>query len=421
MYYTKTFLALLVSLNSHAAIQLTFEEAVQLIQKQNLELQSSTFNLEASRAEQKAVRGNFLPNLDLSSSFDKTKTENLTTTTEGKTFSNALTLSQNLFNGKKDYSNLNISSAAIRIEEANLQEKKAELSFLLQQAIADYFYAKNSIQLSEEIKKRRIDNLSLVQLRYESGRENKGSVLLSKAYLDQAELDLLSAKNQYQNSVSALQKLLNLGSSEEEIIISSEPTQSIPVIESAVPDFDSLIKNIPSTKKYLSSLEQKQYQVQSVRSNFYPSWDVKASVANSGNTFLADDQKRYLIATTLTWSLFNGGSDYYSSTSAAYAEKTAEKILENNYLELRKTLKENYSNMLESSLAVKTSQSFLNASKTRAEIARSKYNNGLMQFDDWDSIENELISRQKDFLNKKRTLKISTATWEKSIGTGVVK
>lgn len=416
-----TLTAFLVSLNSHAALQLTFEEAVQLAQRQNPELQSSTLNLEASRAEQKATRGNFLPNLDFVSSYDKTKTETLTTTSDGKTFSNSLTLSQNLFNGKKDYSNLNISSSAVRIEEANLQEKKAELSYLLQQAVADYFYAKNSIQLSEEIKKRRVDNLSLVQLRYESGRENKGSVLLSKAYLDQAELDLLSAKNQYQNSISSLQKILNLGPSNEEIIINSEPNQEIFETDNKVPDFDSLVKNIPSTKKYLSTLEQKQYQLQSARSSFYPSWDVKASVAYSGNDFLADDQKRYLVGTSLTWSLFNGGSDYYHSTSAAYAQKTAEKILENNYLELRKTLKENYSNMLEAKLAVKTSQSFLNAAKTRAEIARSKYNNGLMQFDDWDSIENELISRQKDFLNKKRTLKISMATWEKSIGTGVIK
>ena len=416
-----TLTAFLVSLYSHAALQLTFEEAVQLAQRQNLELQSSTFNLEASRAEQKATRGNFLPNLDFVSSFDKTKTETLTTTNEGNTFSNSLTLSQNLYNGKKDYSNLNISSSAIRIEEANLQEKKAELSYLLQQAVADYFYAKNSIQLSDEIKKRRVDNLSLVQLRYESGRENKGSVLLSKAYLDQAELDLLSARNQYQNSISSLQKILNLGPNNEDIIISSEPNQENFETENNIPDFDSLVKNIPSTKKYLSTLEQKQYQLQSARSSFYPSWDVKASVAYSGNTFLADDQKRYLVGTSLTWSLFNGGSDYYHSTSAAYAQKTAEKILENNYLELRRTLKENYSNMLEAKLAVKTSQSFLNAAKTRAEIARSKYNNGLMQFDDWDSIENELISRQKDFLNKKRTLKISVAAWEKSIGTGVIK
>lgn len=402
----------------HAKVTITFNEAVVLLEKQNLELQSSQFSLEASRADNKSSRGNFLPNLDFSTSVDRTRTESLTTTTEGKTFTNALTLSQNLFNGFKDRAQLNITESAILIEQANLQEKKSDLSFQLHSAVADYFYAKNSIALFEEIKKRRKDNLSLVELRYESGRENKGSVLLSKAYLDQAELDLLSAKNLLNNSITNLQKLLGLDANED-IIITNEPEVS--VIQNTEPDFQNLIKEIPSTKKYQALLNQKVEQHTSSKSNMLPTWDLKASVAYSGNDFLADDQKRYQVGTSLTWSLFNGGSDYYASTSALYAQKTAERTLENSFLDSLKTLKENYSSLIESNLAVKTSQSFLDASKTRAEIARSKYNNGLMQFDDWDTIENELINRQKDYLTKKRTLKIAHASWEKSIGTGAIK
>lgn len=402
----------------HAKVTMTFNEAVLLLEKQNLELQSSQNSLEASRADQKSSQGNFLPNLDFSTSFDKTRSKSLTTTSEGETYTNALTLSQNIFNGFKDRAQFKIAESAVLIEQANLQEKKSDLSFQLHTAVADYFYAKNSISLFEEIKKRRKDNLSLVELRYESGRENKGSVLLSKAYLDQAELDLLTANNLFNNSITHLQKLFGLENNEE-ISISNEP--DVPSPQNATPDFQNLINENPSTKKYQATLNQKEQQLTSIRSNMLPTWDIKASVAYSGNDFLSDDQKRYQVGTSLTWSLFNGGSDYYASTSALYAQKTAEKSLQNIFLDLIKTLKENHSTLIESHLAVKASQSFLDASKTRAEIARSKYNNGLMQFDDWDTIENELINRQKDYLIKKRTLKIAHATWEKSIGTGAIK
>ena len=38
---------------------------------------------------------------------------------------------------------------------------------------------------------------------------------------------------------------------------------------------------------------------------------------------------------------------------------------------------------------------YLDAALVRAEIARNKYNNGLLSFEDWDIIENDLITRQK--------------------------
>ena len=59
-------------------------------------------------------------------------------------------------------------------------------------------------------------------------------------------------------------------------------------------------------------------------------------------------------------------------------------------------------------------------SKVRADISRSKYNNGLTTFDDWDLIENDLINRQKDYNLKIRDRLTSEAFWEQTQGTGVI-
>jgi hypothetical protein len=61
---------------------------------------------------------------------------------------------------------------------------------------------------------------------------------------------------------------------------------------------------------------------------------------------------------------------------------------------------------------------FLTAAVVREQISRSKYNNGLSNFDDWDQMETELINRQKSLLKSEQTKIISTAAWLKAQGKG---
>jgi outer membrane protein len=69
---------------------------------------------------------------------------------------------------------------------------------------------------------------------------------------------------------------------------------------------------------------------------------------------------------------------------------------------------------------LKVDQAFLDAAKTRADIARTKYNNGLMTFENWDIIENDLIQRQKSFLQSQRDRVVAEAAWEQAQGKGVI-
>ena len=69
---------------------------------------------------------------------------------------------------------------------------------------------------------------------------------------------------------------------------------------------------------------------------------------------------------------------------------------------------------------LKVDESFRAAAIARAEIARRKYNNGLLSFEDWDIIENDLIFRQKNYLSSLQTRVTSEAAWERDRGTGAI-
>ena len=406
-------------LNSAQAKQsITFTQAIDLAVRNNLEVQASYEAYKASAYDKKSSRSAFLPRLSGTLSYELVDNAPKNgASSQNDSYAGSLNLSQNLFNGFSDMANLKIADSKIATSEANLQETKAQISYDLKNAVANYFYAKDSLALSSDIKKRREDNLRMVELRFENGRENKGSVLLSKAYLEQAKLDYLRAENTMNTSLTFLRRVLNI-TDDSEVEITDVPVVDEP--NATAPNFDAIIELTPESKKFKASLDNANATLQSSRSGFLPSWDLSASVGKTGNEFFPDDNRRWSAGTSLTWSFFDGGKDFYASNSSALLVKAAEKRLENQNLELKRVLTENYTAFVEAVATVKVSTAFLEAAKVRAEIARSKYNNGLSNFDDWDIIENDLITRQKDYTLKLRDRLIAEAAWEKSQGTGVI-
>ena len=62
----------------------------------------------------------------------------------------------------------------------------------------------------------------------------------------------------------------------------------------------------------------------------------------------------------------------------------------------------------------------MKAAQVRAEIARSQYTSGLLAFEDWDLIENDLIENEKQALLARRTAARAAAAWDRALGKGVL-
>jgi outer membrane protein TolC len=118
--------------------------------------------------------------------------------------------------------------------------------------------------------------------------------------------------------------------------------------------------------------------------------------------------------------LFSGGRDYYTTKSAAASLEAVSSNRDNVERQLLVRLKQTYASYVESEEKLKVDQAFLEAAILRAEIARSRYNNGLMSFEDWDRIENDLIQRQKTVLQSQRDRVTAEAAWEQAQGKGVI-
>lgn len=394
---------------------LTWETCIQEAMANNPELRTARANLQAAGFSAAGAYSGYLPELSAGAAYTDTSGSAASTVTSESTYNASVSLSQNLFAGFQDRAKIEQGSANREAAEASLTAAKAKLSQDLKAAFVGLGYAQDNVTLTENIARRREENLRLVELRFESGNENKGSYLLTKAALAQARYENLQAKQDLTSAQAQLDRVLGRGAADE-----LEVRGEIPLSEPGTPpDFRQLARQAPDYQQVAAQQRSAAAGVTLARSGLYPSLNLSGSVGRVGDGWVPDDTRRS-VGLNLNIPLYSGGKDYYATKSAVSSLEAATSNTDSaEYLQLV-SLKQTYASYVESVEKLKVDQAFLDAAMTRADIARTKYNNGLMTFENWDIIENDLTQRQKSFLLSRRDRVLAEAAWEKTQGIGVI-
>ncbi len=402
---------------------LSWQSAVQETEKNNSELQSMIHKLNSADATVNSQYSNFLPTLTGTLGY----TYGSSTTNQGSTtafdsgsdatsrYTAQLTATENLFSGFQDAAKISQQKSIRQGIAATLTASKAKISYDLKSAFASAFYAQQSVSLSQSVSERRHQNLRLVELRYSSGRENKGSVLLSKAYYEQAKLDVMISTNSTGTSKLALAKVLGRDTWDNLEIegkppLNAKPKENLPLRK--------IIETSPAYLQAVADEEASESAIVVARSGFFPSLNLSASTTNSATTFFPSNN-RWSIGASLSFPFFSGGRDYFATRSAIESSKAAQLTRANILRDGISKLGKSYTDLEEAIQKLEVDKAFEAAAQIRAKIAREKYNNGLMTFEDWDIIETDLINRQKSLLQSERDSTIAEANWEQIQGKGV--
>lgn len=391
---------------------LNWEASIAEASAANPELRAARATLTAAGHSANAAHSGNLPQLSAGAAYSDSSGS---ASAGGDNYSTSLSLSQNLFSGFQDRARIGRAQANVSQGEASLAVVKARLSQELKSAFAGLQFAQDNVVLTEKIVQRLQENLRLVELRYEGGRENKGSFLLTQATLAQARYENLQARQALASSQAQLARMLGRREPEGLQVIGGVPRTS----PEPAPDFPRLVQQVPELLQARAQERTAEADVSLARAGFYPSVDVTGSVGRSGQEWMPDGDRR-AVGLNLTIPLYSGGRDYYTTKSAAASLEAASSNRDNLERQLLVRLKQAHAAYVESEEKLKVDKAFLDAAITRAEIARSRYNNGLMSFEDWDRIENDLIQRQKSFLQSQLDRVVAEANWEQAQGTGVI-
>lgn len=333
--------------------------------------------------------------LQVSGSLSQSNSFPLSTGTYSESSGYSLSARYQLYDG--DQYALNVVSAKENVNAAKLSfdATSASVRTSLRAAFLELLKTQELVKITEDIKKRRKEIYDIVKLSYDAGREHKGSVLLAEANLKQADYEVTAAKRSLELTSTKLirqlgRKILLPVKVAFEVDIKDEQKEK--------PDFKKLVEACPSYKQSLSRKKLAEYSLKSAQAAFSPQISLSAGAGDSASSF-AWDVPSLSAGISLSLQLFDGGKRTAQLDKAASSILQVEFDLIASSFDLEIALMNMWINFQNALDQAGVRKKFLDATTERAGISAVQYSNGLIAFDNWTIIEDDLVSSKKSLLD----------------------
>ena len=378
-----------------------------MLRANNNELRSARKQLDSSSWTYRRAYTAFLPQLSANLSVGSTTVATLAATSND---SYGLSGSLDLFNAADIFS-LRSAYADYQLNQAEYDLSEAAVLDEVRQAFISLLLAQASVDLQQKIVTQRRQNSDLIQLRYDSGNEDKGNLLSTRADETTARYNLSSAQRNQRLAALNLSQLLGQPvASAEEVVALAEP---------ALPDYEALLNGAPAYMAAKYQLEAAEIQQQSTLNEFLPNVSLNGSYRKGGSSWPPDTDSNSL-SVSVSFAFFPGGANFVDQVINNVKLDKAKEDFAKAVKDTRYSIVNAYENLSDALEALAAGKTQLAAATERSNIAQEKYINGLMTYDDWYLIENNYISAQIAVLNAQRNVLTADADWQKSYG-GYVK
>ncbi|MDD5136001.1 MAG: TolC family protein [Candidatus Omnitrophica bacterium] len=406
---------------------LAWEDCVIEAKRQHPDLAAAFEKVKQNKAAKEVTRSAVLPQVTGNASESTDKNADLSTSTGGTvsagstssrrnpsktTYEYDLAGKQLLFDGFKTSYDLSAAERSIYSSRYNYDVVSSNIRVNLRTAFAYLLSAQELLRVTAEIEGRRKQNFELVKLRYEGGREHRGSLLTSQADMAQATYEV----NQARRNIYLSQRRLTrqLGRSSFTPMLANGALE-IKNAERIRPDFEKLSDEVPLLKQLIVQKEAAKFGVKSAYAGLYPSIYADGSIGNT-NVDAFPDKNQWSIGTSLTFPFFDGGKTIASISKAKAVLGQADEDERSGRDGVIFTLSNTWTTMQDTFENVEVQREYLIATEERARIARAEYSIGLMSYDNWIIIENNLVSIKKSFVNAQTSALIAEANWIQAKG-----
>ena len=319
---------------------------------------------------------------------------------------------QLLYDGSRTTNQIAAARTAVAAEQYAYEVVSSRIRLDLRMAFIYLLQARELLAISEEITQRRKQNLGLVELRYEAGREHRGSLLSARANVAQAEYEIQSSKRAIELARWRLARALGRKNGQSVTIFGD---MTLPAVDPGIPDFDKLALDNPFLKELMAQKDIALADKAGAKSDFFPQIYAEASTGRSDSDW-PPERDRWSAGLSLTIPLFEGGSRFTALKKADSRVRQLEAEKQSGYHEVLYTLFNTWSDLQDAVDRVSVGNAFLKASEERARITQVEYSNGLISFDNWAIIEDNLERDRKTCLSYLTNALIAHAYWIQAMG-----
>ncbi|MFC1577000.1 TolC family protein [Candidatus Omnitrophota bacterium] len=398
----------------YAGDSLTWRDCVREARKNHPDVISAKEQVRQARADEYIAVSAFLPHVTSDAQAKRSKTA--AQTLETNTYSYGLSGQQLVFDGFKTAADVGNSSKTVSAEQYNHAVISSNVRLNLRVAFVSLLRGQDLITLTESIAERRKQNMEMVWLRYEAGREHKGSLLTAEADTAQAEYEVAQAKR----NLSLVQRELSkeLGRLKAGPI-KAEGNFNIDEASQTKQDFEYLAENVPFLRELIAKKDAARLNYASAQSNFFPEVYLNTSYSDTASESdwpPVESNKAWSASLSVSLPIFEGGERFSQAKKARSQWKQAQADERSGRDSVLVTLEKTWKDLQDAVAYVSVQKMFLEAANERAKIAGAQYESGLISFDDWIIIENSLVTYKKSHLNAQADMLDTEARWIQAKG-----
>ncbi len=430
--------------------RLTLDEAVSIALRQNSTVRKTENNLRSAKAGVKQAFGGFLPSLSASGSWSWNKVKDVggeqidyfgtivntpASEQDNRNYSISLGGGWTLFDGLANISNFSKSKNQFKAAKLNLIKLKQDIVLQTQTLFFNVVKAQYVVQVRKDNLEYSKKFLEQVETRYKLGAVQKADVYSQKVQAGNAELSLIRAQNDLDNSKTQLLDYLSLNVLDDYVFVSPnmDSLQTFK-FDDNISDVSELVDEaLRSRADYLAqkfNLKAAQNQVTSARAGFFPTLSGRYSFSSSSaaveNLF---DRNIYSAGLTLSIPIFSRFSTSSQVEYAKVAELNAMEDTESYKRKIKMEIKQAYTDLIAAKKGLEVSNSTVEAAKENREINHQKYRLGsativevLKSDSDYQNALSSQIDAQYAFLIQKEKLKntlgkLDYKVYEKTVGS----
>lgn len=389
---------------------LSWEQCLEQTRASNPDLVSARAAVRETEYSVVTANSAFLPEITASAGLSRGQNENNGDWSDNKSSSGRLSLSQDLFSGGGNLANRRQALAQLRIVNEQYRQTLADVELRSRLAFIDVLYAQDLIDLTEQIASRRSDNVRLIQLRFDGGRENAGSLARSQAQLAQAEYEVREARRSLEYALRNLAAAMGqmepvAGAAGDLQATAPEMTLDLKPLMEQTPDYT--IANI--------QVESSKLGVTVSRSAQFPKISFSAS-AGEGSSDYENYNGNWSVGLNASMPIFTGNRNRSEVAAAKQRVVQTEMGLLNTGNSLMASLQQQWNSYVNAVESETVQKQLYEAETLRADISTAKYKQGLLSYEDWDIIESDVINQGKSYLQRRRSSEITQAQWKDALG-----
>jgi outer membrane protein TolC len=392
---------------------LTWLECVALAQKNHPDLISAQESVKVSQAGLDITESGQFPQVTASAGVSASKSRirnDNTGGTTGKTshsYSYGANARQLIFDGAKTANQVESGKENIALALQSFRYSSADVRQRLRTAFITLLKAQELIKITQEIFDIRRSNLELITLKYQAGTEHRGALLSAQANSAQAEHEIAQARRSLESARYQLIKELGTGKYED---ISVTGDFSVSAKLDDKPDFQEIADKHPSVQRLIAKTRVATLDLKISEADFWPSLSLTAGAHKAGAHWPPHNSD-LSTGLSMSWPFWEGGlrKAQMAQSKSQLAQAQADQRSARDGIVL--ALEQKWVALQNASENVAVQKQFLAAAEERARIAEAQYSLGLLQFDNWTIIEDNLVSAKKMFIDAQANALLAEANW----------